>query len=394
VPHTRHCLSLRPLAVALALLGGCGLAVCAAAQGTPKPETQKRIRELRSRLKNIDKKTEQTRQQVRVLKRAQVRLSDQLNESYERLEKANAALRAAEDRLKQAEQAVAAGQRRLERAQERLKQQQQRFGRRVAASYREGAVTYTDVLAGSRSLADFLDRQYYVSRVMAQDADLLGDLRRAREQVAVEQARLVEWEGVLAMAHRENADRVMQAADQAAERQALLDRISQERALQEERLAEMEEDSEDIRQSLEGESARRRANPGGFRVLPRWSGRLFRPAAGPITSGFGYRFHPVLRYSRLHTGIDIGAPTGAPVYAAESGEVLHASWRGAYGRCIILLHGDGMSTLYGHLSEISVTAGQSVGRGQRIGAVGSTGLSTGPHLHFEVRRNGVPINPL
>lgn len=376
-----------------AALAVAGLAVCAAAQA-PKPETQRRIRELRNRLKSIDKKTAEKRQEVRTLKRAQVRLADQLNESYQRLESANAALKASEDRLVKAERAVAAGRRRLERAQVRLKEQQQRFGRRVAVSYREGPVTYTDVLAGSRSLADFLDRQYYVSRVMAQDAGMLGDLRAAKEAVQVEHARLVEWQGVLAMAHRENADRVATAATQAAERQSLLQRIRQERALQEERLAELEEDSEDIRQTLEGEDARRRANPRGFRALPRWTGNLHRPANGPITSGFGYRFHPVLRYNRLHTGIDIGAPTGSPVFAAAAGEVLFASWRGGYGKCIILLHGDGMSTLYGHLSEISVAAGQGVGRGQRIGAVGSTGLSTGPHLHFEVRRNGVPVNPL
>jgi murein DD-endopeptidase MepM/ murein hydrolase activator NlpD len=95
----------------------------------------------------------------------------------------------------------------------------------------------------------------------------------------------------------------------------------------------------------------------------------------------------------MHTGVDFGAPVGAPIFAAAAGEILTAGWCRGYGRCIIILHGDGISTLYGHCSAVLVQSGQFVRRGQLIGLVGSTGLSTGPHLHFEVRRNGVPINP-
>ena len=196
------------------------------------------------------------------------------------------------------------------------------------------------------------------------------------------------------MAHEDNAQRVSQVAYQAAEREQLLDRLRRERALQEQRLEELEQDSNEVQQALEGELNRRRANPKLFRNLPRWNGQLFMPARGPITSGFGYRYHPLLHYGRMHTGVDIGAAAGSGVYAASDGEVFSASWRGGYGQCIILLHGGGMSTLYGHLSRILVSPGQRVRRGQLIGAVGSTGLATGPHLHFEVRRNGVPVNPL
>jgi murein DD-endopeptidase MepM/ murein hydrolase activator NlpD len=121
---------------------------------------------------------------------------------------------------------------------------------------------------------------------------------------------------------------------------------------------------------------------------------LMRPVPGRIASRFGPRYHPILHYSRMHTGVDFSGGTGTPVRAASTGEVFSASWRGGYGQCIILLHGGGMSTLYGHLSRIYVRPGQGVKRGQVIGAIGSTGLSTGPHLHFELRRNGAPVNPL
>ncbi len=158
-------------------------------------------------------------------------------------------------------------------------------------------------------------------------------------------------------------------------------------------MQELEEDSQGIQRSLEQELARREILPHVFQSLPGWTSRFLMPTAGKLGSGFGMRFHPILHYWRMHTGLDIGGTLGAPVRAAAAGEVFFASWRGGYGQCIIVLHGGGMSTLYGHLSRISVHCGQTVSRGQVIGAVGSTGLSTAPHLHFEVRRNGVPVNP-
>jgi murein DD-endopeptidase MepM/ murein hydrolase activator NlpD len=118
------------------------------------------------------------------------------------------------------------------------------------------------------------------------------------------------------------------------------------------------------------------------------------PVAGRITSGFGMRFHPLLGFTRMHKGIDIGAPVGTPVYAILDGTVLSAGWSGGYGNFIRLAHGAGMATGYGHLSRLAVAAGQRVQRGQVIGFVGSTGLSTGPHLHWEVTRGGAAINPL
>jgi murein DD-endopeptidase MepM/ murein hydrolase activator NlpD len=113
-----------------------------------------------------------------------------------------------------------------------------------------------------------------------------------------------------------------------------------------------------------------------------------------IVSGFGYRSHPIYGSRRLHTGIDLDADSGDPIYAAGAGVVLSAGWRGGYGNCVVIDHGGGIGTLYGHMSSLGVSTGDTVGQGTRIGAVGSTGASTGPHLHFEVRTNGEPVNPV
>jgi murein DD-endopeptidase MepM/ murein hydrolase activator NlpD len=118
------------------------------------------------------------------------------------------------------------------------------------------------------------------------------------------------------------------------------------------------------------------------------------PVNGHVTSYFGYRYHPILHFTRFHAGIDIGAAWGSPIIAAADGQVVTAGWTGGYGRAVQIAHGGGISTVYGHMSQVVAEPGSFVRAGQLIGYVGSSGLSTGPHLHYEVRRNGTPVNPL
>ena len=118
------------------------------------------------------------------------------------------------------------------------------------------------------------------------------------------------------------------------------------------------------------------------------------PVTGPITSGFGYRVHPILRFARMHKGIDFGATRGSPIVAAADGQVTRAGWAGGYGRQVRIAHGAGLATSYSHMSQIVAEPGSFVHRGQVIGYVGSSGLATGPHLHYEVYRGGQAVNPL
>jgi murein DD-endopeptidase MepM/ murein hydrolase activator NlpD len=129
------------------------------------------------------------------------------------------------------------------------------------------------------------------------------------------------------------------------------------------------------------------------RPAPIQSGMMM-PAQGPITSYFGYRYHPILHFTRFHAGVDIGAGWGSPIVAAADGQVAAAGWGGGYGREVQIAHGGGLTSIYGHMSEIVAQPGNYVRAGQLIGYVGSSGLSTGPHLHFEVRQGGQPVNPL
>jgi murein DD-endopeptidase MepM/ murein hydrolase activator NlpD len=121
---------------------------------------------------------------------------------------------------------------------------------------------------------------------------------------------------------------------------------------------------------------------------------MIMPVDGHITSYFGYRYHPILHFTRFHAGLDIGASWGSPIVAAGDGRVVAAGWAGGYGREVQIAHGGGLLSLYGHMSEIVAQPGVFVRQGQVIGYVGSSGLSTGPHVHFEVRMGGTPVNPL
>jgi murein DD-endopeptidase MepM/ murein hydrolase activator NlpD len=123
-------------------------------------------------------------------------------------------------------------------------------------------------------------------------------------------------------------------------------------------------------------------------------GGMERPVPGRVTSPFGKRFHPILGYERMHKGVDLAAAYGSPIVAAADGRVVSAGWHGGYGNQVAIAHGGGMQTTYGHMSRIAAFAGEAVRRGQVIGYVGSTGLSTGPHVHFEVTKDGRPVNPL
>jgi murein DD-endopeptidase MepM/ murein hydrolase activator NlpD len=118
------------------------------------------------------------------------------------------------------------------------------------------------------------------------------------------------------------------------------------------------------------------------------------PVSGPVTSRFGSRFHPILGHARMHRGVDLRASAGSPIVAAAGGRVVAAGWRGGYGRQVAIAHGDGIQTTYSHMSRIAARAGETVRQGQVIGYVGSSGLSTGPHLHYEVYKNGRAVNPL
>jgi murein DD-endopeptidase MepM/ murein hydrolase activator NlpD len=318
---------------------------------------------------------------------------------------------AAKEEVEKAIHDVAVATNRLHRVRGDLEQREGLLDARVAATYKYGTVTYAQAIVGSRDFTEFLQSFYYVRSALEFDGKLVDEILDLTRELAANRAEVARLRDV-ALDNEATAkaarDRV---ASLAAEQRAMTDEIAAERdrrasvlsRLQEERrryevmIAELDAADQqlqaDLRAAIE-EEARRRAAQGWTAGEAPGSGELAWPTDGRATSGFGYRRHPIFGTQRMHTGIDIPAPAGQPIVSAADGYVLSAGWRGGYGLAVVVDHGGSMATLYAHMSSISVSEGQVVVKGQHIGGVGTTGQSTGNHLHFEVRINGSPQDPM
>jgi murein DD-endopeptidase MepM/ murein hydrolase activator NlpD len=257
--------------------------------------------------------------------------------------------------------------------------------------YTRGHVDIVEVVAGSVSFSDFANRVYFLQRVAHQDLDLLEEVREERrtrdeykQTVEAQENELKKLHGIWEQKRREYAE-------EQAQQGVLLKKLAQERAAYESRIAANERTSREITAMLL--RYHRYSPKGRARFSKRWGGSLRMPVPGPILSGFGWRVHPIYGVTKFHYGVDIGASVGTPIRAAADGIVVYSGWWGAYGNCVIIDHGSGMTTVYAHCQRLRASRGQKVSAGDAIATVGSTGLSTGPHLHFELRRQGTPVSP-
>jgi murein DD-endopeptidase MepM/ murein hydrolase activator NlpD len=243
-------------------------------------------------------------------------------------------------------------------------------------------------LLSSRDLNQFADRRRQIERIYDGDRKLLEDLTQKSQRVDKQRTQVVAQTNEIELLNQKLKYQKANIEAEAAAQQNTIDRLKSDRkslAQAEDRLAE---DSRRLSQVILA-----KVQPYSGLVLPPGSGQLMYPTIGPVTSNFGWRTHPILGTERFHSGIDFGADYGSLVYASARGRVIYADWYGGYGNAVIIDHGNGMTTLYGHCSELYVKDGDVVEKGQPISAVGSTGFSTGPHLHFELRANGEPVDP-
>lgn len=302
---------------------------------------------------------------------------------------------------------------RLDETQRRLALRRQLLATRIRDNYERGQATYAHVLLESRSVHELLSRGYYVRQIVHSDTELIQGVRRDVAQIEADK-RLLEAQAreQKILAAQCEAEKQAYAAD-LERKQEFLQNVEEERAKAQQDLDDLESEAEawtarirTLTELLERrrQDAQREARTfphhqrahtpnGDEEGAPVWRGGFIRPCEGPVTSGFGNRFHPILHRWKMHTGIDFGAPYGAPIRAAAGGTVLFAGYTRGYGNLVVLYHGNGVTTLYGHCSALLVSADQRVSQGQVIARVGATGLATGPHLHFELRHNGVAVHP-
>jgi murein DD-endopeptidase MepM/ murein hydrolase activator NlpD len=264
------------------------------------------------------------------------------------------------------------------------------LNRRIASIYKNKDGNILEILLKAEDFIEFISRLKLMNLIAQQDAEIIKEIKDKRTSNLTIKKAILDLREKQKDRQTEVAKLVSQAEEKQAEVEGIYDEksnlLSNTRA-NKNALIYMQKDLEireaEITRILE---SYKYGNAPGDKFM--W------PVAGFLRSGFGMRRHPILGTMRMHAGVDLVAPNGALVKAADGGQIIQAGYDGAYGYSIVVYHGGGFATWYAHLSRILVAAGQNVSRGEVIGLVGATGLATGPHLHFEVRINGAAQNPL
>lgn len=272
---------------------------------------------------------------------------------------------------------------------EKYEKQRKLFEQRLVATYEAGETQYLDILLKSKSLSDFLSSYYVITELAELDNDLISELEEKKKTIDLSKQKLENEKEELATII-ENQTRVARTLQNTKKmRESFIEKLSEDEKNLQAKIDEINLQYEEVnKQILElAQQGIDTAYIGGELAWPV-------PGYTRITSKYAMRVHPITGQYKLHTGVDIGAPEGVNFIAANDGIVTKAEYNTAYGNMVIVDHGGGISTLYAHGSEILVEVGQSVKRGEVVIKVGSTGYSTGPHAHFEVRINGVTTDPL
>ena len=281
-------------------------------------------------------------------------------------------------------------QAKLEKKQQEMQVRMLIYRKRLRDIYINGQINYLDVLLGAKDFSDFSSRMYLLQKIISRDLELLEKLKQdaaeinsRKEQLAAEmkeiKATQTELEAKKAKVNKLREQRAYMLYKAQEEEQS-----SQEEY---ERLLAISENIASMLRNMENSGGGAPAGQGG-------TGQFMWPCNGPITSYYGWRTHPIFGTTKYHSGMDIAVDSGTPIHAADSGTIVYSGWLGGYGNCVMIDHGGGLVTLYAHNSALNVGEGQYVSKGAVVAYAGSTGYSTGPHCHFEVRLHGELTEPL
>lgn len=315
--------------------------------------------------------------------------TDRLIEAQSQLSVAQNELATVEEEREDLEQQIDSNTVAIDKKKDQVKQRVNVYRGRLRDIYINGQINYLDVLLGAKDFSDFSSRMYLLKRVIASDISLLEDLKKKRAELEANQEILKSNMAKIKVVHSEVSSKQQLVAQKTSEREAAYNDALAEQERLDEEYNELMATSERIANMI-----RNLESGGTISSSSIVSSGYAWPIAGEITSPFGWRVHPVFGTEKFHTGLDIAADYGDPIVASNSGTVIYADWMGGYGNAVMIDHGGGIVTLYGHNSSLAVYDGQQVAKGQIIAYAGSTGYSTGPHCHFEVRIHGEVTDPL
>ncbi len=355
----------------------------------------KSVSQLRKEANKIKQNSAQTNQLLKKSKEKKDTMQQEINNLDLELVKASAALISTSNKLEQSKDKLAKSEQELKEAKDKKEKQYAAYKQRIRFIYENGKNAYIHIIFKAHSFNDLLKRTEYVNDIIKYDSQILDKLKESEEKITkaiedikterVQMQQLVEQE----KQHKENLESRVKAKEE------LMTKLNADVEKYQQQLKDLEVSSNNIEQMIKQAQEEAARNTKLNANIKFSGGKLGWPLPGRtlISSGYGSRTSPISGRGEFHTGLDIPAPTGTPVHAAADGVIIKSGTINGYGYTIIINHGSGLSTLYGHNSRLVAKVGQSVKRGDVVALVGSTGYATGPHCHFEVRVNGRHTNP-
>lgn len=370
------CAALAALLAAVPLYSALGWADSAADKRAELNDVKQQMEQMQARKEEARQKAENASAQLDEIVSSLNALQAQANE----LQQKNDALQSK----------INENQAQLEKKQREVEERMKIYRKRLRDIYINGQINYLDVLLGAKDFSDFSSRMYLLQKIISSDLAMLEQMKRDAEEINARKEQLAAEMKEIKATQTELETKKARVSKLREQRAQVLYKAQEEESASQAEYDRLLAISENITAMLRNMESSRGGAPAGRGG----TGRFMWPCNGTITSYYGWRTHPIFGTTKYHSGMDIAVDYGTPIQAADSGTVVYSGWLGGYGNCVMIDHGGGLVTLYGHNDSLTVGEGQYVDKGTVIAYAGSTGYSTGPHCHFEVRLHGELTEPL
>ena len=383
--------------IASVLMFFTGGMVCAAE--TKEDDLDRQIKKQEEEYQRIQKQISKTKQKLTETTRKEKTVTQQIEVLSQKITITQQKVNVVSLRIRKVHQNIVGLSKEIVEKNKRIAEVEELLRNRLISIYKYGGITDFNLLLSSQGAEDALANSYLLTKIAEQDQKLINELKVQKEKLSDTQEKLKAQKINLETHGKDLKTQTNELRGAASERNAILAKVRKDKDLYMAQQNELLRASKELQATVKRLLAQKRKiaaqkHPGKPQTVYYRGGRLAWPVQGTISSTFGTRIHPIFKTKITHTGLDISAPNGTPVKAADTGEILFTGWLTGYGNVVILDHGGDLTTVYAHLSKIECAEGEKVNRGSVIGRVGATGVATGNHLHFETRVNGDAVNPM
>lgn len=352
------------------------------------PSWGETVKDLNSQLEKNSKSINNKMKQLNVVKKEKKEISHEIEVLDRQIDSARITIDELKKQISNYNQSIEEKEAQIKQAEEKMKNLDEMLKARLVALYKNGESSYLDIILDSDNFSDFFARYHFVKSILEQDKELINSTAETKELLQQAKTAVEKQKASREIAKDSRVTTKKNLDTFRGNRSSYLRQLTSKQKNLEAAIDEELKESERLKEKISRiQKDSKKVYSGGAFLWPI-------NGSSKVSSYFGMRMHPMLKKKKMHTGVDISASSGTDIVAVSGGTVIMADWYGGYGKTVIIDHGSGKSTLYAHASKILVSEGAEVKAGKKIAEVGSTGLSTGPHLHFEVRLKGTPVDPL